>query len=104
MVFLKVALTKGVVRFEKKEKVSSCFIGPFEILEQIGPVVYPLTFSLSFSTTHDVFHVFMLRKYVTDATHIVDFKSLQINVNLSYTTRNFAFADETHANAPKFHW
>ena len=38
----------------------------------------------AFSAVHDVFHVFMLRKYVTDLTHVVDFEPLQINVNLGY--------------------
>ncbi|KAA0056145.1 pol protein [Cucumis melo var. makuwa] len=30
--FLKVAPMKGVMRFERKEKLSPCFVGPFEIL------------------------------------------------------------------------
>ncbi|KAA0064141.1 pol protein [Cucumis melo var. makuwa] len=33
---------------------------------------------------HDVFHVSMLRKNVVDLTHVVGFKPLQINENLSY--------------------
>ena len=32
-VFLKVASMKDVLRFEKKGKLSSRFVGPFEILE-----------------------------------------------------------------------
>ncbi|KAA0067306.1 pol protein [Cucumis melo var. makuwa] len=32
----------------------------------------------------DVFHVSMLRKYVTDPTHVVDFEPLQISENLSF--------------------
>ncbi|KAA0054665.1 ty3-gypsy retrotransposon protein [Cucumis melo var. makuwa] len=42
MVFLKVAPMKGVLRFKKKGKLSQRFVGPFEILEQIGPVAYGL--------------------------------------------------------------
>ncbi|KAA0056645.1 ty3-gypsy retrotransposon protein [Cucumis melo var. makuwa] len=84
MVFLKVAPMKGVLRFEKKGKLSPRFVGPFEILERIGPVAYLLALSASFSTVHDVFHVSMLRKYVADPTHIVDFEPLQISENLSY--------------------
>ncbi|XP_050938651.1 uncharacterized protein LOC127148602 [Cucumis melo] len=33
---------------------------------------------------HDAFHIFMLRKYVADPAHIVDFEPLQIDENLSY--------------------
>ncbi|KAL4037981.1 hypothetical protein IC575_001584 [Cucumis melo] len=84
MVFLKVAPMKGVLRFEKKGKLSPRFVGPFEILERIGPVAYRLALPPSFSAVHDVFHVSMLRRYVADPTHVVDFEPLQINENLSY--------------------
>ena len=39
-VFLKVALKRRVLRFEKKGKLSPRFIGPFEILEIVGVVAY----------------------------------------------------------------
>ncbi|KAA0039473.1 pol protein [Cucumis melo var. makuwa] len=52
---------KGVLKFEKG-KLSPYFVGPFEILEQIGPVAYRLALLPSFSIVHDVFHVSMLRK------------------------------------------
>ncbi|TYJ96331.1 pol protein [Cucumis melo var. makuwa] len=84
MVFLKVAPMKGVLRFEKKGKLSPSFVGPFEILERIGPVAYRLALPQSLSAVDDVFHVSMLRKYVADPTHVVDFKPLQINEDLSY--------------------
>ncbi|KAL4018186.1 hypothetical protein IC575_021776 [Cucumis melo] len=83
MVFLKVAPVKGVLRFEKKEKLSPRFVGPFEILERIGLVTYLLALPPSLSEVHDVFHVSMLRKYVTDPTHVVDFEPLQIAEDLS---------------------
>ncbi|KAL4021044.1 hypothetical protein IC575_019833 [Cucumis melo] len=84
MVFLKVAPIKGVLIFKKKGKLSPRFVGPFEILERIGPVAYRLALPPSFSTVHDVFHVSMLRKYVIDPTHVVNYEPLQINENLSY--------------------
>ncbi|TYK27113.1 hypothetical protein E5676_scaffold478G00020 [Cucumis melo var. makuwa] len=84
MVFLKVAPMKGVLRFEKKGKLSLRFVGPFEILKRIGPVAYRLALPPSFSVVHDVFHVSMLRRYVADPTHVVNFKPLQINEDLSY--------------------
>ncbi|KAA0040141.1 pol protein [Cucumis melo var. makuwa] len=64
MVFLKVAPMKGVLRFEKKEKLSPRFVGPFEILERIGLVAYCLALPPAFSVVHDVFYFSMLRKEV----------------------------------------
>ncbi|KAA0045448.1 pol protein [Cucumis melo var. makuwa] len=58
---------------------------PFEILEQIGPVAYRVALPPSLSTVHDVFHVSMLRKYVPDLSHVVDYEPLEIDENLSYT-------------------
>ncbi|KAA0046759.1 pol protein [Cucumis melo var. makuwa] len=84
MVFLKVAPMKGVLRFEKKGKLSPHFVGPFEILERIGPVAYRLALAPAFSAVYDVFHVSMLRKYVADPTQVVDFEPLHIYENLSY--------------------
>ncbi|GJZ28850.1 reverse transcriptase domain-containing protein [Tanacetum coccineum] len=39
-VLLKVSHWKGVVRFGKKGKLAPTYVGPFEILERIGPVAY----------------------------------------------------------------
>ncbi|KAL0544078.1 hypothetical protein IC582_019189 [Cucumis melo] len=84
-VFLKVAPMRGVLRFERRGKLSPRFVGPFEILEPIGPVAYRLALPTSLSTVHDVFHVSMLRKYVPDPSHVVDYEPLEIDENLSYT-------------------
>ena len=82
-VFLKVAPMKGVLRFGRKGKLSPRFIGPFEILERIALVAYKLALPPSLSSVHDVFHVSMLRKYITDPTHVIDYKPLEIEENLS---------------------
>ncbi|KAL0556464.1 hypothetical protein IC582_004978 [Cucumis melo] len=58
-VFLKVAPMKGVLRFERRGKLSPHFIGPFEIPERIGLVAYRLALPPSLSAVHDVFHVSM---------------------------------------------
>ncbi|GKC25717.1 putative reverse transcriptase domain-containing protein [Tanacetum coccineum] len=41
-VLLKVSPWKGVVRFGKKWKLAPIFVGPFEIIEKVGPVAYRL--------------------------------------------------------------
>ena len=71
-VFLKAMPKRGVIRFSKRGKLSPRYIGPFEVLERVGAVVYRLALPPSLSNVHEVFHVSMLRKYTPDPTHIVD--------------------------------
>ena len=71
-IFLTIMLKRGVVRFGKHGKLSPRFIGPFKILERVGTVAYRLALPPSMSGVHEVFHVFMLRKYTPDPAHVVD--------------------------------
>ena len=80
-VFLKVMPKRGVIRFDKQGKLSSRFIGPFEVLKKVGAVAYRLVLPPSLSGVHEVFHVSMLRKYTPDTTHIVDWSELGIDVD-----------------------
>ena len=48
-VFLRVSPWKGVLRFGKKGKLSPRYIGPYEILEWIGPLAYKLALPLNLS-------------------------------------------------------
>ena len=57
MIFLKVAPMKGVMRFQKKGKLSPRFIGLFEILKRIGKVTYELALPPTLAGVHNVFHV-----------------------------------------------
>ena len=83
-VFLKVSPWRKILRFSKKGKLGSRFIGPYEILERIGPVAYRLALPLELVQFHDVFHVSMLRKYRSDGSHILPVQEIQIQANLSY--------------------
>ena len=63
---------RGVVRFDKREKLSPRFIGPFEILERVDTVAYWLALPPSISGVHEVFHVSMLQRYTPNPAHVVD--------------------------------
>ena len=77
-VFVKVSPTKSVFRFSKKEKLSPSYVGPFLILERIGGTAYRLALPLQFSNIHDIFHVSMLRKYVPDPTHVIQYDEVEV--------------------------
>ena len=83
LVFLKVSPTRGVVRFGKKGKLSPRFIGPFEIVQRISECAYRLTLLPSLFGVHDVFHVSMLKKYIIDPSHMLDYSGLQLDDRLT---------------------
>ena len=75
---------RGVRRFGVKGKLSPRFIGPFEILEKVGEVAYRLALPPALSGVHNVFHVSMLRKYVSDPSHVLSYENLELDEDLSY--------------------
>ena len=83
-VFLKVSPMKYVMRFWRKGKLSPQFLGPFEILERVGTLGYKVALPRSLSKIHNVFHVSTLRKYVFDASHVVELEPIQIYEDLTY--------------------
>ena len=84
MIFLKVAPMKGVMRFQKKGKLSPRFVGPFKILKHIGKVAYELALPPTILGVHNVFHVSLLRKYIPDPSHVLNYEPLKIKDNLTY--------------------
>nr|GEY18357.1 hypothetical protein [Tanacetum cinerariifolium] len=61
-VMLKVSPWRGVIRFGKHEKLSPRFIGPFKVIERIGPITYKLGLPDKLYEIHDTFHVSNLKR------------------------------------------
>ena len=74
----------GVMWFGKKGKWSPRYIGPFKILEKVGKVAYRLALPLELSSVHNVFHVFMLRKYIWDTSHVLEHELIEVHEDLTY--------------------
>ncbi|GKE27308.1 putative reverse transcriptase domain-containing protein, partial [Tanacetum coccineum] len=59
---------EGVVRFGKKGKLATRFVGPFEIIKKVGPVAYRLDLPEELNGVHDTFHMSNLKKCLVDPT------------------------------------
>ena len=80
-VFLKLSPWKGVVRFGK---LSPRYIRPFEIVERIDPVAYRLDLPEELSRVHNVFYISMLRKNISDPSHVLETPEIELRDDLSY--------------------
>ncbi|GKB89173.1 putative reverse transcriptase domain-containing protein [Tanacetum coccineum] len=83
-VLLKVSPWKGVIHFGKKGKLAPRYVGPFEILERIGPVAYRLRLPEELSSVHDTFHVSNLKKCLADANLHVPLDEIKIDKTLRF--------------------
>ena len=82
--FLKVMPKKRVVGFSKQGKLLPRYIGPFKVLKSVGTIMYQLALSPSLSSVHMVFHIFVLRNYTLDPTHVVDWGELIIDADETF--------------------
>ena len=48
----------------------------------------------SLSRVHNVFHISMLRKYVSDPTHVLSYEGLELDRDLSYEERPVQLLDK----------
>ncbi|GJS89397.1 putative reverse transcriptase domain-containing protein [Tanacetum coccineum] len=83
-VMLKVAPCKGVMRFGKRGKLNPRYIGPFRIIERIGPVAYRLELPQELSRVHNVFHICNLKKCLSDDTLAIPLEEIQLDDKLNF--------------------
>ncbi|GKA37138.1 putative reverse transcriptase domain-containing protein [Tanacetum coccineum] len=83
-VLLKASPWKGVVRFGKKGKLAPRYVGPFKIVECVGPVAYRLKLPQELSCIHDTFHVSNLKKCLVESDIQVPLEEIEIDENLCF--------------------
>ena len=75
--FIKVRPKKSSLRLGRFAKLAPRYCGPFEILSRIRQVAYQLALPPNLRV-HNFFHISVLKKYVHDATHVVNWNDVQV--------------------------
>ena len=75
--YLNVKLKKSSLSLGRCSKLATRYCGSFEVLAKIGPIAYQLALPPNIKV-HGVFHVSLLKKYIHDTTHIIDWDVIQV--------------------------
>jgi hypothetical protein len=68
----------------RRRSLAPKFVGPFEITQRVGRLAYRIALPSDLVGTHDIFHMSMLRKYITNPDVIVEYEPLEIQEGLTY--------------------
>jgi len=82
-VVFRVTPVTSVGRALKSNKLTPCFVCPYQIIKRVGEVAYQVALPSSLLNLHSVLYVSQLRKYAPDPSNIIQMDEVQVRDNLS---------------------
>lgn len=83
-VFLGVSPLKRVMLFGRWGNLSPWYVGPFEILRQVGLVAYELALPPAYFAIHPIVHGSVLRWYIPDDSHVLQYELVELDDRLAF--------------------
>ncbi|KAG7594099.1 Zinc finger CCHC-type [Arabidopsis thaliana x Arabidopsis arenosa] len=94
LVYLKAVTYKGDGRFSKRKKLSPRYVGPYKVIERVGPVAYKLELPPKLDAFHKVFHVSQLRKCLSERDEAVADVPPELQENLTVKAKPIRIIDQ----------
>jgi hypothetical protein len=77
-----------------KGKLAPRYVGPYEIIEECGPMAYRVRLPSQLAAIHDIFHVSQLKKCVRVHAEIIERKEIKVEPDLSYVEQPIKILDQ----------
>ncbi|GKF21338.1 hypothetical protein Tco_0069976, partial [Tanacetum coccineum] len=90
---LKISPWKGVEHFGKRSKLSPRYVGPFKVVERVGPIAYRLRLPQELVGIHNTFHVSNLKKCLADVNLHVPLEEIKIDDKLRFVEEHIEIMD-----------
>ncbi|GJS83872.1 hypothetical protein Tco_0750413 [Tanacetum coccineum] len=104
-------LPKSRFNIDRKIRDVTRYVGPFKIIDRIGPVAYKLELPDELRGIHHTFHVSNLKKCLTDENLVIPLEEIQLDDKLHFIEEPMEIMDrevkqlkQSHIHIVKVRW